>query len=188
MIRATLKQLGPGWLLGVATVAVAGAIYFLLVITGITFNTSATQPHSKLFAWGVHVTMTNSVRRRSTGPVPRLARDDATLLSGARLYETRCLSCHGGPGTPRADWARAMLPTPPYLLDAPKRWTHAELYTLVHDGVKMTGMPAWGEVQSDEQVAQVVAFVEAMGVMTPDQFTRWRQRARSPQEPPAVSK
>ena len=74
-----------------------------------------------------------------------------------------------------------MLPTPPYLIDASSRWSHAELYNLVHDGVKMTGMPAWGEVESDRQVAEVVAFLEVMPKLSPDQFARLRQRIHAEQ-------
>jgi hypothetical protein len=58
------------------------------------------------------------------------------------------------------------------------RWSHAELYNLVHDGVKMTGMPAWGEVESDRRVAEVVTFLEVMPKMTPGQFDRLRRRVR----------
>ncbi len=35
-----------------------------------------------------------------------------------------------------------MLPTPPFLIDASARWNHAELFRIVHNGVKMTAMPA----------------------------------------------
>ena len=52
-------------------------IVIALILSGIIFNTSATQPHSKAVAWGAHFTMINSVARRSRGDVPTvpLARD-----------------------------------------------------------------------------------------------------------------
>ena len=176
MIRPSLRTLGWGWLSGVATVGIVAAIYLALVLAGVGFDTSATAQHSRLFGWGVHTTMNNSVRRRAPHDVPRLPPDEATLLAGARQYEAHCIACHGGPGVARAKWVSGMLPTPPYLLDMPKQFSHAELYTLVHDGVKMTGMPAWGEVESDREVAEVVTFLEAMPRMTPAQFDSWRKR------------
>lgn len=175
----TRRLLVSGWLLGVATCALAGAIVLGLIVSGIIFNTSATQPHSKIFAWGVHQTMINSVARRARGGAPRLALTSETLLAGARQYRSDCMACHGGPGIARAQWASGMLPTPPYLVDASRRWSHGELYTIVHDGVKMTGMPAWGEVKSDRQVAEIVAFLEAMPKMTPRQFDGLMQSAGS---------
>jgi mono/diheme cytochrome c family protein len=176
-----LKALFIGWLSGLGTVAIVGAVALLLVLSGILFNTSARQPHSEAVAWVVHRTMIASVARRSRNEVPRLPFDRKTLLAGMRNYETHCIACHGGPGAARAAWVSAMLPTPPYLLDSSGRWTHAELFTLVHDGVKMTGMPAWGEIQSDRQIAEVVALLEAMPKLTPAQFAKLRQLARADQ-------
>ena len=179
MIGEANRRLLWGWLLGVASCALAGAIFLELILSGTIFNTSATQPHSKAFAWGIHVTMINSVERRSRGDAPRLPLTRETLIAGARQYQAHCLACHGGPGMARAPWASGMLPTPPYLVDASNRWSHAELYNIVHDGVKMTGMPAWGEVESDRQVAEVVTFLEVMPKMTPEQFARLMQRVRA---------
>lgn len=184
MASRTIRTLAWGWLLGVASVALAGAIYLTLTLTGVIFNTAATAEHSKPFAWAIHATMINSVKRRSHSAEPRVAFDPATLIAGARDYEAHCIACHGGPGVARARWASAMLPTPPYLLDAPRRWSPAELYTIVHDGVKMTAMPAWGEIESDRQVAAVVAFLEVMPKMTPAQFAQLRQRIGAEPSPP----
>lgn len=183
MIRLAPHQLLLGWLLGLATCALAGAVVAGLILSGIIFDTSATQPHSKIFAWGVHQTMINSVARRSSPAAPRLAPTRDTLLAGARQYQADCVACHGGPGIARAPFASAMLPTPPYLIDTSRRWSHGELYKLVHDGVKMTGMPAWGEVKSDRQVAQIVALIEAMPKMTPGQFDRLMEQARGNASP-----
>jgi len=181
MIGEATRRLFRGWLLGLATCALIAVIVIALILSGIIFNTSATQPHSKAVAWGAHFTMINSVARRSRGDVPSVPLTRETLMAGARQYEAHCIICHGGPGVARAAWASGMLPTPPYLIDASTRWSHAELYNLVHDGVKMTGMPAWGEVESDRQVAEVVAFLEVMPKLSPDQFARLRQRIHAEQ-------
>jgi mono/diheme cytochrome c family protein len=177
MPRPHIRSLIAGWALGVATCALVALLAFGIVFSGIGFRTGADQPHSTLFAWAVHRTMVNSVRRQSPREVPRLPLDRATLLAGMSLYEQRCIACHGGPGIARARWASGMLPTPPYLVGASGRWSHAELSTLIHSGVKMTGMPAWGEISSDREIAQIVALVEAMPKMTPDQFAQLRRTA-----------
>lgn len=179
MRRLHLRSLVVGWAMGLATCALAALLAFGIVLSGIGFRTGADQPHSKLFAWAVHGTMANSVRRHAPRSAPRLPLDRPTLLAGMRLYEQRCIACHGGPGIARARWASAMLPTPPYLLGASGRWSHAELYALIGGGVKMTGMPAWGEVSSDREIAQIVALVEAMPKMTPDRFALLRREAGS---------
>lgn len=161
-----------------ATCGLIGLVVVILLMSGLAFRVGANQPHSKLFGWAIHRTMLNSVGRHAHDKVLRLPLDQATLVTGAKLYQERCLACHGGPGVPRAPWVSAMLPTPPYLVDASTRWTHAELYVLIRDGVKMTGMPAWGEVSSDREIAETVALLEAMPRMTPAQFAGLRHAAR----------
>ncbi|WP_265311624.1 c-type cytochrome [Sphingomonas lycopersici] len=176
-MRPPLRPIVAGWFLGVMTCGVVALLVAALFLSGIAFRVGADQPHSKLLAWAIHRTMLSSVRRHARREVPRLPLDRATLLAGAALYEQRCIACHGGPGIARAYWVSAMLPTPPYLVDASARWSHAELYALIHDGVKMTGMPAWGEISSDREIAQIVALIEAMPMMTPDQFAQLRRAA-----------
>jgi len=179
-MRPPLQQIAIGWVLGIATCGLIGLIVFALFLSGIAFRVGANQPHTKLFGWAIHRTMLSSVRRHADHDAPRLPHDRATLVAGARFYEQRCVACHGGPGIARARWASAMLPTPPYLVDASTRWSHAQLYSLIRDGVKMTGMPAWGEISSDREIAQVVALIEAMPHMTPDQFAQLRPAPGKP--------
>lgn len=171
------KALVLGWLLGLATVGIGAAGYGALTLAGVTFDTSASTPHSTLFARAMHLTMANSVRRRSAGLETPGAARAASLVRGAQAYQRDCAACHGGPGAARAHWASAMLPTPPFLLDTRTRWTHDQLYKLIRDGVKMSGMPAWGEVEDPQTISDLTLFVERLRDVRPDQFARIRQPA-----------
>jgi mono/diheme cytochrome c family protein len=166
-----------GWAAGLATVGVAGCIFAAGVLWGGWYNTSANDPHLPVVAWAVHSTMTSSVRMRAARAGPPSS-SPPDLVAGAKLYEAHCVDCHGGPGVARAPWVAAMLPTPPYLLDSSRQWTRPQLYRLVHDGVKMTGMPAWGDVLPDRDVVRLVDFVEAMPKLDSSQFARLRVQAR----------
>lgn len=168
-----------GWLAGLATVGALAAAAGAFALLG-GFETSATTQHSAPVARLLHATMRANVSARAADIRPPAPADAAHILSGAGLYETRCLSCHGAPGVGRARWASALVPTPPYLLDASRRWDRAELYTIVHDGVKMTAMPAWGEIHSDADIWDIVALLEAMPRLTPGQFARLRANALKP--------
>lgn len=181
-MRAMLRRLFAcrlftGWLLGIGTVLIAAALAGALILFGGLYDTSAKTEHQKIVAWAIHQTMIHSVQRRARalGPLPATA----SFWSGAREYEAHCLSCHGGPGMDRAHWTKAMLPTPPFLVDASSHWSRRELYNIVHDGVKMTGMPAWGEVESDRQISDVVAFLQVTPKLTPQQFQQVIARVRA---------
>lgn len=166
-----------GWALGIATCAGLGGLVAALLVFGGLYDISAKAQHTRIVAWAVHTTMIHSVRRHAAA-VPSLPAT-ASFWSGATEYESHCISCHGGPGVDRAAWTKGMLPTPPFLIDAPSRWSRVELYKIVRDGVKMTGMPAWGEVDSDRRISDVVAFVQTVPKLTPAQFQQVMKTVRA---------
>lgn len=166
-----------GFIGGVAlSAAVAGMIGLYLMFGG--FNTSASSPHSSVVAWAVHLTMKQSVKSRAPEMAQPAVVSKATLLSGAAEYREHCLECHGGPGAARAKWVSAMLPNPPYLLDAGRRWSRGEMFEVINHGVKMTAMPAWGEVMPRKKVEDVTTFVELLPTFKPAQFAQLMHVAR----------
>ena len=48
-----------------------------------------------------------------------------------------------------------------------------ELFWVVKNGIRMTGMPAFGGHASDDEIWRAVAFVKQMKKITPDQFKQW---------------
>lgn len=177
MRPALPKRLIQGWLLGVLTVGALAALFGALTLAGITFDTSASTPHSRIFSRLIHLTMTNSVRFRADGLEPADAARNASLIRGAIAYQRACAACHGGPGQARAPWASAMLPTPPFLLDTRNHWTHPQLYKVIRDGVKMSGMPAWGEIESPQTISDLTYFVERLPNVSTEQFRKLGQDA-----------
>jgi mono/diheme cytochrome c family protein len=176
MIAGKAHPLVLGWLAGLATTALVGGLLAGLILFAGLYNTAADNPHLRIVAWAFHQTMTSSVKAR-TRPLPADALRHADILAGTRDYEAHCIACHGGPGVARAAWTSALLPTPPYLLNSAHHWSPAELATIVRDGVKMTAMPAWGEVEPKRDVTDVVAFLVAMQHLSPAAFARMRAQA-----------
>jgi hypothetical protein len=91
--------------------------------------------------------------------------------------------CHGGPGVERGKWVDGMTPTPPYLLDAARVWSRRDLYWIVGNGVKMTGMPAWRATRPDAEVWDVVGFLEVLPCLSASDYRRLRQSGGKPPTP-----
>jgi hypothetical protein len=141
------------------------------VVEGGLFDATATTPHGPLVAWATHTAFLNSVRHHARASPPlRFTRDQVT--DGFALYQAHCVMCHGGPGVARADWVTGMYPTPPYIIDAARRFTAPQLYWVVSRGVKLTGMPAWRGVESPAQIWEVVAFLESLPYLSTDGYRR----------------
>ena len=67
---------------------------------------------------------------------------------------------------------------PPYLLDEPQRFNRRELFWIVQNGIKMTGMPSWRQSMSDRQIWDVVAWLEASPKLPPQTYVAWRRGGR----------
>ena len=178
MLRALRRRRGllgliVGWGAGLATIGL-GAL--LVVATG-SFDVTAIHPHSNLTAWATHETMIRAEQRLSRAIPAPSAFTAAQRTEGFRQYDAECAMCHGGPGVPRQGWVDGMTPTPPYITDSARRWSPRELYCIVGDGVKMTGMPAWRAKISSAEIWSLVAFLEILPDLTPQDYARMRAAA-----------
>jgi mono/diheme cytochrome c family protein len=94
----------------------------------------------------------------ATAPIPA---SDANLNAGAGIYEDKCEECHGTADSPSAI-GRTMFPR------APQFWVKSalgemnvgddpvgETYWKVKNGIRLTGMPAYGNALSETQLWQV---------------------------------
>jgi thiosulfate dehydrogenase len=108
----------------------------------------------------VKIPLSTRIDREMPKIVP-VALDDATLDAGADIYQKQCAFCHGKPGKP-ATIASTMFPRVPQLWSKHKNGVVGvsddpvgETYWKVKNGIRLTGMPAYGTVLSDTQVRQV---------------------------------
>jgi mono/diheme cytochrome c family protein len=44
------------------------------------------------------------------------------------------------------------------------------MFLIVKDGIKMTGMPAWGSTHSDSAIWAIVAFLQRLQTLTPETY------------------
>lgn len=157
-------------LLSTALLVVAALIVIgLAVMYSGAYNVAASTPHSELGRWMFRTTMENSVRSRAEG-LQAPAFTDAQVGEGAGHYTDMCEGCHGAPGVEPGEIAKGMRPAPPDLAKAAGDWNAPELFWIIKHGIKMTGMPAWGEVDSDDELWKVVAFVQAMPDMSAERY------------------
>src|ERR1700761_1164452 len=136
-------------LIGTGALIVLMAISALAVVELGLFDTRADTPHAPPIGWAVHTTMINATARAARDIAAPRTFTPAEIKAGLKLYDADCTGCHGGPAIPRAAWTNGMNPSPPYMLDAARHWTPGELFWIVRNGIKMTGMPAWDATMSD---------------------------------------
>ena len=88
-------------------------------------------------------------------PVPA---SEENLLAGARIYQNTCDGCHGTIEGPKSPMAAGMYPSPPLLLQKGKGVTDDPVgmtYWKVTNGIRLTGMPAFGGALGERSRWQV---------------------------------
>lgn len=150
---------------------------FLFAWSGL-FNIGASTGHWPVTAWFLHFAMRNSVQTHALQVAdPPPLDDPALILRGAGHYAQGCAPCHGEPGAPTNPVVREMTPHPPDLATRIGRWQPEELFWIVMNGVKFTGMPAWPAPQRDDEGWAVTAFLLQLPELSPAAYRRLAEGA-----------
>lgn len=117
-----------------------------------------------------------AVRRSMAWRVPEAtnpyAGDQQAEAAGIDHYADTCLACHGAPGVPPKEFAKGLNPPAPNLIESLNNRSDAELFWIVKNGIRMTGMPALGPTHTDDDIWKVVSFVRTLPTLSEEQTTQ----------------
>lgn len=158
------------FVLGIALVLALIAGAALAIVYSGAVDVAATYPHAALTQKILHGAMKRSVKAHAHEVPPQPAGVTALRESGATLYREMCAQCHGAPGVKPDELGSGLMPAAPDLALTAGDWTLQELFWIIKNGVRFTGMPAWGKTHSDAQIWAMSAFVAALPGMTPAEY------------------
>ena len=134
------------------------------------YDISATDQHLAPTYWALDTGMRRSVKRRAAGiTVPDLERPEQKQR-GLALFRQHCVQCHGAPGVAPEPFALGMTPTPANLVYTAREWSPAELFWVVKEGIKMTGMPAWKYRLAEDDIWAIVGFMRELPTLSPEAY------------------
>lgn len=104
------------------------------------------------------------IRRASRGKIPPPPADvKASLVEGDKLFGVECSECHGDSGRKPTDAGRWMYPQAADLGSAEvQKYSDRDLCWIVKNGSRLSGTPAFGRVESDEHIWDLVRFVRTL--------------------------
>jgi mono/diheme cytochrome c family protein len=141
------------------------------------FDVAANTPDNGLVRWVVETTAEHSVERRMKGvEVPPLT-DPALIQTGFTHYHEMCVTCHGAPGVEASEIGQGLSPYPPELATEAHEADPKELFWIVKNGIRMTGMPSFGVTHTDQEIWAIVAFLVKMPKMSPQEYQAMEQAA-----------
>jgi mono/diheme cytochrome c family protein len=85
------------------------------------------------------------------------------VSEGRKLYLQSCAICHGTDGHGYTELGRGMYP-PAMDLTSPhvQHWTDAELFWIIQNGVRLTGMPSWKPTLGEDETWKLVNFIRSL--------------------------
>jgi mono/diheme cytochrome c family protein len=117
----------------------------------------ATQAKHILIAW----------RSRKGIPSPP-GNLQASIEEGDKVYATDCTMCHGSDGRTPTDNGRWMYPRASDLTSRDvQEYSDRELFWIVKNGIRFSGMPAFGKVESDDHIWNLVHYVRTLRASGP---------------------
>jgi len=104
------------------------------------------------------------IHRSSRDNIPPPPTDlQASIEEGERLFGTECAECHGLDGHTPTDAGRWMYPRAPDLASPEvEHYSDRELFWIVKNGIRLSGMPAFGRVESDEHIWNLAHYIRTL--------------------------
>ena len=112
----------------------------------------------------------------------RAAPGPASIAAGLAHFADHCAGCHANDGGGDTALGRNLYPRAPDMrLTETQALSDGELFYIIENGVRLTGMPAWGGAGSGEGSWQLVRFIRSLPTLTGEE--RARMEALNPRSP-----
>lgn len=90
-----------------------------------------------------------------------------------KIFRTNCAGCHGESGRPSSWGTKGFYPRAPQFADAPSQLSGPEMFFVVKNGIRYSGMGAWDGMISDIEIWQVVTFLSNIKSLPEPVATAW---------------
>lgn len=119
--------------------------------------------------------------RDRKNPVPRTAE---VVAFGMGHYADHCAACHGNDGSGETAIGVGMYPKPPDMrLPPTQSLTDGELFYIIENGIRLTGMPAWGDgtTEGAQGSWHLVHLIRKLPTLTQEEIAQ--MQAMNPRSP-----
>ncbi len=125
-------------------------------------------------------------RRWRAAAIPRAAREirnpvplsPDSLNAGLEHFADHCAACHANDGSGDTEMGRGLYPRAPDMRQAATQsLTDGDLFYIIENGVRLTGMPGWGTgtPEGDQESWQLVQFIRRLPALTQEEIDRMKE-------------
>jgi mono/diheme cytochrome c family protein len=164
------------------TIVVVGVVGALAVLGWFGYLTYTTGFSAKAEPHALEVFMARQIRylaiplehRNKANPVPLTPE---VLQEGLAHFADHCATCHANNGSGQTPIGKGVYPKAPDLREPPTQtMSDGELFWVIHNGIRFTAMPAWGEGEPDQDIDswKLVQFIRHLPKLSPDELERMK--------------
>jgi mono/diheme cytochrome c family protein len=158
-------------ILAVAIVAAAAAAIVALR-SGISARTAPTATEAMIATAARRFAIPVSARQMRN-PIPLTS---AAIAEGRDHFADHCATCHANDGSGKTDIGTSLYPAAPDMRRArTQELSDGELFYIIKNGVRLTGMPAWGDERDDADNWKLVHFIRHLPKITPQELDEMRK-------------
>lgn len=152
---------------GLIAIVAAGLLAF--IYSGV-FDITANNPHWEMTQRVLLTLREQSIKRQARDVKTPELDDPEKVHTGFRNFHAMCVTCHNAPGAAPTEISKGLYPEAPNLAKTVKDRTAAELYLIIKNGIKMSGMPAWEPSHSGDEIWSLVAFLRVLPNMSDEEY------------------
>ena len=146
---------------GLTVIVILGIAAIAFAYSGM-LNVAATEQHDPVSGWLLKIIRSKSIEARSGSiQTPDLG-DGELRLAGINDFDSMCAECHTAPGRKPSPLAQGLNPPAPDLAEEALEEPTEVLFWVTKNGIRMTGMPAWGVTHNDDEIWPVIAFLQVL--------------------------
>jgi mono/diheme cytochrome c family protein len=146
------------------------------------FDPRADIPVSSVEAGIAMPSLDASVGRRAPAIQNPIQPTEANLTAGFKIYQANCASCHGDIHRTHGALAEGLYPRAPQFLEDAPDMPENQNYYIVEHGIRLSGMPAWKQVLSEQEIWQVTTFLGRLDQLPPAVSDAWKAMASTAPE------
>ena len=166
-----------------AALAVGGAVTLVLLVRrGFSARDEPTAIEA-VVARTMRQLSVPSQARRTPNPV---ALSPSVLEAGRGHFADHCATCHGNDGKGQTEIGKHLYPRAPDMSAVPTQsLSDGEIFRIIKNGVRLTGMPAWGEDTPEDDAASwhLVHFIRHLPKITEEELNEMKSlNPKSPDE------
>jgi thiosulfate dehydrogenase len=168
-----MRRILIGFILGLLVLPVIAA---LVAFSGrFPFEATARPPRWERQLAGM--ALDPAIGKKAAGVVNPLSATDDNLMKGMKVYRDDCAGCHGDRGKP-SGWGRHnFYPPVPQLADRGDEDPVPEIFVVVKNGVRYTGMGAWNDQIPEADMWCVAMFLSRVKSLPPAVEAAWKAKS-----------